>query len=200
MEALNDLNETFRLFGQLEKPSEKEREARICSCYKLALRLLVAKSHESNPAKVAMWCRFLAQLVMQPKHRIICVRMAIKANLDVRNYGVAHRFISVLLPLNLMDKSTQESQDAICKENNFQDFAALPYTCPGCGKNTPSTEDKCQDCGRNILLCNQTLELITTPTYCQCEYCLAILSGALIGNKCSICLSGNLIEKTGIQK
>lgn len=87
--------------GQLERIAEKEREARICGCYKFALKLLIAKSHESNPARVALWCRFLAQLVMQPKHRIICVRMAIKTNLDVKNYGVAARFINMLIPLNL---------------------------------------------------------------------------------------------------
>ena len=150
----------------MERPFDKEREARICSCYKFALKLLIAKSHESNPTKVALWTRFLAQLVMQPKHRIICVRMAIKSNLEVQNYGVASRFINILLPLNLvryfkclyleikMDKALQETQFAVCKQHNFEDFSLIPYTCPVCNNSTSVGNEKCQSCGTNIILCN----------------------------------------------
>ena len=102
-----------------------------------------------------MWCKYLASLTtMQPKHRLICVRMAIKANLEVRNYGVAARFVEMLLPLNLMDKSQQEEQLAICKENKLEDHSLLPYTCPSCTQPTSPGLDKCTKCQSPILLCN----------------------------------------------
>jgi len=196
IEALNDFNETFRLFALLERPQEKEKEARVCSCYKLALKLLIAKSHESDHIKVALWSRFLAQLLLQPKHRIICVRMAIKENMEVRNFGVAGRFINILLPLNLMDKSTQETHLQICKEHHMEDCSVTYYKCPICNQETPSGNEKCKHCSASILLCGHTLEIITGGTYLQCEYCLGILSQDFEGNhKCTICLHGNLLEK-----
>jgi len=200
MEGLNSINQTFGLFGQLVNPSDKEREARICSTYKLALKLLIAKAHEPSARKVAIWCRFLAELVaMQPKHRIICARMAIKSNMDVKNYGVAARFIEVLLPLNLMDKSQLEAQHAVCKENNMQDQTLIPYTCPACTKLVSVGLEKCSNCQTPVLLCHHTLEIITTVAYYQCTYCLAILSGDIgHNNKCTICLCGNLTQRNRV--
>jgi len=122
--------------------------------------------------------------------------MAIKANMEVRNFGVASRFINMLLPLNLMDKTTQESHLQVCKDNSLEDSSLPIFKCPVCNQETSLGNEKFTHCSSHILFCSQTLEVITTLTYFQCNYCLAILSQDMEGNpKCPICLCGNLVEK-----
>jgi hypothetical protein len=62
---------------------------------------LIAKKG-ADVQKSAVLTSFLSQLPLQPKHRIICIRMAIKSNLDANNFGIAANLIQLILPLNLV--------------------------------------------------------------------------------------------------
>lgn len=92
------------LLASLANAQSKQKEAAVCATYKLALKLLISitKAQQNDPKKKALLTANLAELLLQPKHRIICIRMAIKNNMEVGNYGVAARFIEMLLPLNLV--------------------------------------------------------------------------------------------------
>lgn len=177
MDGLSEVNEALYLFAQLPDPSTKKKEIQICRYYKVALKLLISKVNELNMDVVALWTRALAELPLLPKHRLVCVRMTIKANLEVGNFGVAAKFIQMILPLNLKDKAEQEAQLERCKQNELQDS--------GISVNS------------QFLLCNHTLEVIKDSTYFQCQVCDAVFS-AEIGQsgKCTFCSSDPLIEKS----
>lgn len=89
----------------LENPSQKEKEIRICSSYKFALLLLEARKKQ-NPEFAAEMAYELSKLNLQPKHRLICLRMAIKSNLQIKNFGYAAELLEVLLPLNLVNHTS----------------------------------------------------------------------------------------------
>lgn len=78
--------------------TQRQKEIAICNLYKHAFRLLIAidwcDEHNERPFK-AILSRFLADLSLQPKHRVIAMRMAITNNLQSQNYGVAAKFIRV---------------------------------------------------------------------------------------------------------
>jgi hypothetical protein len=91
----------------LEDPLVKQKEAKISSIYKLALKILVLRSGLEEPGnsnKIATLSVFLSELSLQPKHRVICIRMAIKSNLHIKNYGISARLLQMILPLNLVHK------------------------------------------------------------------------------------------------
>jgi hypothetical protein len=46
-------------------------------------------------AHIAMLTKFLADLPLLPRHRLICYRMAIKWNMEAKNYGIAASLIRV---------------------------------------------------------------------------------------------------------
>jgi len=187
-EALQDVDETLKLFASL-KDYSRQKEAAICATYKLALKLLIARGTEINSEKIAFITAFLADLQLQPKHRMICLRMAIKASIDTMNYGVAARFLDIILPLNLVDKSSLEIQMAACKEKNLLN-SIEDFPCLNCNNSCSSGCGKCPKCGIQILLCFQTLALINSVNYCWCDYCHANLSLQFGGtDKCTFCYS-----------
>jgi hypothetical protein len=59
------------------------------------LLLLEIKKAEQNPPKAALLTRIMAEVTIQPKHRLVCVRMAVNKNLEARNYKVTARLIKV---------------------------------------------------------------------------------------------------------
>lgn len=68
----------------------------MCTSYKLLfLLLLESRKSEDNVVKGALLSRILADIPVQPKHRLVCFRMAIRKNLQVRNYKTTARFIKV---------------------------------------------------------------------------------------------------------
>jgi hypothetical protein len=53
----------------------------------------------------AILARFLGDLVIQPKHRLVLMRMAATKNFEVGNFGIAARFIRVNFLGNFTDFS-----------------------------------------------------------------------------------------------
>jgi hypothetical protein len=74
----------------LENPLLKQKEAKICAVYKYALTILLATKREGiTPDELGWITRFLAELPLQPNHRIVCIRMGIRYALELKNYGFA---------------------------------------------------------------------------------------------------------------
>lgn len=96
--------------GQHSNPLEKQKQIRVCTTYKLALQILLAKKTETDVKRNALLSAALADLVIHPKHKLICIRMAINNNLQANNFGIAARFIDILLPLNLVTFSFTETE------------------------------------------------------------------------------------------
>eukprot|EP01117_Protostelium_nocturnum_P005853 TRINITY_DN2111_c0_g1_i2.p1 TRINITY_DN2111_c0_g1~~TRINITY_DN2111_c0_g1_i2.p1 ORF type:complete len:1328 (-),score=528.23 TRINITY_DN2111_c0_g1_i2:125-4108(-) len=139
-DALKDVNQTLKYFVSISNPKEKQRESKICAIYKHALLILIAKASTQDQIKVASLTRQLAEIALQPKHRLICIRMAIKCNMDVGNFGISARFLETLLPLNLVDKSKLEANLVQCNENGRSN-AHCPFDlCPTCQRQTNGRE------------------------------------------------------------
>jgi len=119
LDALEDVNQSLKLFVSLSNPRAKEKEIRICATYKFALLLLEEKK-KTTPERAAELTYHLTKLNLQPKHRLICIRMAIKSNIQVKNFGYASELIQMILPLNLTDKNSQEEQLELCKQNGLE--------------------------------------------------------------------------------
>lgn len=76
----------------------KMKEMEVCQHYRSALILLMeikSCDDDNQPEYAAIFARFLGEIIIQPKHRIVCMRMAINKNMQMRNYGIASRFLLV---------------------------------------------------------------------------------------------------------
>jgi hypothetical protein len=78
-----------------------KKDIKFAVAYKVAILLLLElevlrKEEEKNLVKSSLLTKFLAYLPLQPKHRVVCIRMAINKNLASQNYGVAARLIEVI--------------------------------------------------------------------------------------------------------
>lgn len=81
----------------MSNPTLVQRELKMCVSYKLLLVLLLeSRKSENNVSRGAYLSRILADVPVQPKHRLVCFRMAIRKNMTARNYRTAARFIRVI--------------------------------------------------------------------------------------------------------
>lgn len=132
---------------------------RLCVAYKLALKLLIEiKLVEKDPAgdrgKLAVYAKLLSDARLLPKHRVICVRMAVNKNIEAGNYGVAARLLQTLLPLQLPDHASHETKLKKCEEEKLADGALPPpYTCPACSTSVSVGASVCPTCGRTPYFC-----------------------------------------------
>lgn len=88
-------------------PQAVKGETNFCVAYKVALWLLIAiRELEGTLAsqfgentevinKMALWSKFLTEIPLKPNHRAVCVRMAIKRNMQAKNYGIAGKLLEV---------------------------------------------------------------------------------------------------------
>ena len=106
-DALLTLDEAFLALAK-ERSLGKEvgQQAVICAHYKIAClllqeigRLQKAEGDGAVGAKeeMARLSRHLGSLALQAKHRISCVRTAIKRNMEVQNYRFAGQMLEMLL-------------------------------------------------------------------------------------------------------
>ncbi|KAI0529076.1 hypothetical protein KFK09_001622 [Dendrobium nobile] len=86
--------------------SDIKAQATICAHYKIAVAILqeivrLQKVHGSSTIsakeEIARLSRHLASLPLLAKHRINCIRTAIKRNIDVQNFGYAKQMLDLLL-------------------------------------------------------------------------------------------------------
>eukprot|EP01119_Soliformovum_irregulare_P022277 TRINITY_DN7596_c0_g1_i1.p1 TRINITY_DN7596_c0_g1~~TRINITY_DN7596_c0_g1_i1.p1 ORF type:complete len:1781 (-),score=598.60 TRINITY_DN7596_c0_g1_i1:21-5363(-) len=195
-EALNDIETTITTLGSLPEIKSHQREMKTAANYKLVLQLLLEiKKAERNPTKSALLTRILADVAVQPKHRVVCIRMAINKNMDVRNWGIAARLIKSVLPLNLKDGKLLEEKLKICQENGETNQQQFPSICQCCSNSINAGEQTCSLCNTPVQFCCKTYQPITSSSFMQCTFCdMAFSAFAVtdVSGKCPHCRYGSL--------
>lgn len=87
-------------------PSVNRSDIKFAVAYKLSLLILhklkQLESEKSNLATMALLTKFLADIPLQPKHRVVCMRMAINRNMEANNFGLASRLLEVFFRLFIL--------------------------------------------------------------------------------------------------
>ncbi|GBG58839.1 hypothetical protein CBR_g239 [Chara braunii] len=175
VDALACFNESFvALSKEFTAGKDVKSQARICSQYKIAVLLLqeIAKLQKEVGVgvkeEVARMARHLSALPLQPKHRISCVRTAIKKNMDVHNYGYAKRMLDFLLVKAPPNKQAElKGMINICVQRGLVDRAI----------DGPEDSSK---------FCAGTLGRLPTIGHDTCDVCSANFS-ALSLSGCPVC-------------
>ncbi|PKA66272.1 hypothetical protein AXF42_Ash006969 [Apostasia shenzhenica] len=116
-DALSCFNEAFlALAKDLSKGSDIKAQAIICAQYKVAVAILqeITRLQKvqgpgviSAKEEMARLSRHLGSLPLLVKHRINCIRTAIKRNMEVQNFAYAKQMLDLLLskaPPNKQDE------------------------------------------------------------------------------------------------
>ncbi|TYG45991.1 hypothetical protein ES288_D11G220300v1 [Gossypium darwinii] len=182
-DSLSCFNEAFlALAKDNSRGADIKAQATICAQYKIAVTLLQEISRLqkvqgpralSAKDEMARLSRHLGSLPLQAKHRINCIRTAIKRNMDVQNYGYAKQMLELLLSKAPPGKQEElRSLIDICVQRGLTNKSIDPL------------EDPSQFCGA-------TLSRLSTIGYDVCDLCGAKFS-ALSTPGCIICGMGSI--------
>ncbi|OMP02070.1 hypothetical protein COLO4_11380 [Corchorus olitorius] len=188
-DALSCFDEAFlALAKDNSRGADIKAQATICAQYKIAvtllqeiLRLQKVQGPRALSAKdeMARLSRHLGSLPLQAKHRINCIRTAIKRNMDVQNYGYAKQMLELLLSKAPPGKQEElRSLIDICVQRGLTNKSIDPL------------EDPSQFCGA-------TLSRLSTIGYDVCDLCGAKFS-ALSAPGCIICGMGSIKRSDAI--
>nr|XP_043614455.1 uncharacterized protein LOC122586532 [Erigeron canadensis]XP_043614456.1 uncharacterized protein LOC122586532 [Erigeron canadensis] len=182
-DALSCFDEAFlALAKDYSRGADVKAQATICAQYKIAVTLLQeigrlqkvqGASAISAKDEMARLSRHLGSLPLQAKHRINCIRTAIKRNMDVQNYGYAKQMLELLLSKAPAGKQDElRSLIDICVQRGLTNKSIDPL------------EDPSQ-------FCAATLSRLSTIGYDICDLCGAKFS-ALASPGCIICGMGSI--------
>lgn len=182
-DALSCLDEAFlALAKDQSREADIKAQATICAQYKIAVALLqeIARLQRVQGAgalsakeEMARLSRHLASLPIQAKHRINCIRTAIKRNMEVQNYAYAKQMLDLLY-----SKAPPTKQDELkslidmCVQRGLTNKSIDPF------------EDPSQ-------FCSVTLSRLSTIGHDVCDLCGAKFS-ALSAPGCVICGMGSI--------
>eukprot|EP01133_Synstelium_polycarpum_P005698 gene5698-6582_t len=110
---------------------------------------------------------------------VVCAKMAIRYNIEAKNYGVAARLVDTLILLpstSFGERDILESQLSLCKENGCSNQALPMYICPQCKSSASFEQSTRCSCSRPIRWCFLTYEIIKDLTYLQCNFCSSTYS------------------------
>ncbi|RAL46724.1 hypothetical protein DM860_005003 [Cuscuta australis] len=182
-DALSCFDEAFlALAKDQSRGVDIKAQGTICAQYKIAVTLLQeinrlqkvqGPSAISAKDEMARLARHLGSLPLLAKHRINCIRTAIKRNMDVQNYGYAKQMLELLLskaPLSKQDEL--RSLIDVCVQRGLSNKSIDPL------------EDPSQ-------FCAATLGRLSTIGYDVCDLCGAKFS-ALSSPGCIICGMGSI--------
>ncbi|KAL5557071.1 hypothetical protein UlMin_039307, partial [Ulmus minor] len=182
-DALSCFDEAFlALAKDQSRGADIKAQATICAQYKLAVNLLQeigrlqrvqGPSAISAKDEMARLSRHLGSLPLLAKHRINCIRTAIKRNMEVQNYAYSKQMLELLL-----SKAPPSKQD---------ELRSLIDMCAQRGltnKSIDPLEDPSQ-------FCYATLSRLSTIGYDVCDLCGAKFS-ALSTPGCIICGMGSI--------
>ncbi|XP_019431580.1 PREDICTED: uncharacterized protein LOC109338738 isoform X3 [Lupinus angustifolius] len=182
-DALSCFDEAFlALAKEQSRGSDIKAQATICAQYKIAVTLLreigrLQKVHGpsaiSAKDEMARLSRHLGSLPLLAKHRINCVRTAIKRNMEVQNYAYSKQMLELLL-----SKAPANKQD---------EFRSLIDLCVQRGLTNKSI-DPLEDPSH---LCAATLSRLSTIGYDVCDLCGAKFS-AVTAPGCIVCGMGSI--------
>ncbi|KAK9012961.1 hypothetical protein V6N11_040990 [Hibiscus sabdariffa] len=182
-DSLSCFDEAFlALAKDNSRGADIKAQATICAQYKIAvtllqeiLRLQKVQGPRALSAKdeMARLSRHLGSLPLQAKHRINCIRTAIKRNMDVQNYAYAKQMLELLLSKAPPGKQEElRSLIDICVQRGLTNKSIDPL------------EDPSQ-------FCAATLSRLSTIGYDVCDLCGAKFS-ALSAPGCIICGMGSI--------
>ncbi|KAI5057844.1 hypothetical protein GOP47_0027859 [Adiantum capillus-veneris] len=190
-DALACLDEGFLALAKDQSLGQDIRQqATICAQYKLAvlllqeiLRLQKVQGPNALSAKdeIARLARHLSTLPLWAKHRTICIRTAIKRNMDVQNFAFAKSMLDLLFskaPPNKQDEL--RSLINICIQRGSSD------------KSIDPSEDPSQ-------FCAATLGRLSTIGHDVCDICgskFSMLSSPL----CTMCGMGTVSRSDAVLK
>lgn len=182
-EALSCFDEAFLALAQDQsRGADIKAQATICAQYKIAVALLqeIARLQKvqgpsmiSAKEEMARLSRHLGSLPLLAKHRINCVRTAIKRNMEVQNYAYGKQMLDLLL-----SKAPPTKQD---------ELKSLIDMCMQRGlsnKSIDPQEDPSQ-------FCAATLSRLSTIGHDICSLCGAKFS-ALSAPGCIVCGMGSI--------
>ncbi|KAH1202741.1 hypothetical protein GmHk_17G049134 [Glycine max] len=182
-DALSCFDEAFlALAKEQSREIDIKAQATICAQYKIAVTLLqeigrLQKVHGpsaiSAKDEMGRLSRHLGSLPLLAKHRINCIRTAIKRNMDVQNYAYSKQMLELLL-----SKAPPSKQD---------EFRSLIDLCVQRGltnKSIDPLEDPSQ-------FCSATLSRLSTIGYDVCDLCGAKFS-AVTAPGCIVCGMGSI--------
>jgi hypothetical protein len=182
-DAMSCLDEAFLAMAKdLSLGTDIKPQARICAQYKIAVLLLQeivrlqrveGQGSVSAREEMARLARHLSTLPLQAKHRIVCIRTAIKRNMDVQNYAFSKQMLDLLL--------------SKAPANKQEDLRALIAVCVQRGLNDRTIDGE-EDPSQ---FCAATLGRLPTIGHDSCDCCGAKFS-ALASAGCTICGMGTV--------
>ncbi|KAM0850692.1 hypothetical protein ACQ4PT_052910 [Festuca glaucescens] len=182
-DALNCLDEAFlALAKDQSREADIKAQATICAQYKIAVALLqeIARLQRVQGAgtlsakeEMGRLSRHLASLPIQAKHRINCIRTAIKRNMEVQNFAYAKQMLDLLY-----SKAPPTKQD---------ELRSLIDMCVQRGLSNKSI-DPLEDPSQ---FCAVTLSRLSTIGHDVCDLCGAKFS-ALSAPGCVVCGMGSI--------
>lgn len=188
-DALSCFDEAFlALAKDQSRGADIKAQATICAQYKIAVTLLQeisrlqkvqGSSAISAKDEMARLSRHLGSLPLLAKHRINCIRTAIKRNMDVQNYAYSKQMLELLL-----SKAPPGKQD---------ELRSLIDICVHRGLSNKSI-DPLEDPSQ---FCAATLSRLSTIGYDVCDLCGAKFS-ALSTPGCIICGMGSIKRSDAI--
>ncbi|XP_050206806.1 uncharacterized protein LOC126656312 isoform X2 [Mercurialis annua] len=188
-DALSCFDEAFlALAKDNSRGADIKSQATICAQYKIAVTLLqeitrLQKVHGpsalSAKDEMARLSRHLGSLPLLAKHRINCIRTAIKRNMEMQNFAYSKQMLELLL-----SKAPPSKQD---------ELRSLLDMCVQRGSSNKSI-DPLEDPSQ---FCAATLSRLSTIGYDVCDLCGAKFS-ALSAPGCIICGMGSIKRSDAI--
>ncbi|KAJ8453150.1 hypothetical protein Cgig2_008034 [Carnegiea gigantea] len=182
-DALSCFDEAFlALAKDQSRGSDIKAQATICAQYKIAVTLLQEigrLQRVQGPAAIsakdemARLSRHLGSLPLLAKHRISCIRTAIKRNMEVQNYAYSKQMLELLL-----------SKAPSGKQEELRTLIDLCVQRGLTNKSIDPMEDPSQ-------FCAATLSRLSTIGYDVCDLCGAKFA-ALSAPGCIICGMGSI--------
>lgn len=182
-DALSCFDEAFlALAKEQSRGSDIKAQATICAQYKLAVTLLreigrLQKVHGpsaiSAKDEMARLSRHLGSLPLLAKHRINCIRTAIKRNMEVQNYAYSKQMLELLF-----------TKAPPSKQEEFRTLIDLCVQRGLTNKSIDPLEDPSQ-------FCSATLSRLSTIGYDVCDLCGAKFS-AVTAPGCIVCGMGSI--------
>lgn len=182
-DALSCFDEAFlALAKDHSRGADIKAQATICAQYKIAVTLLqeIARLQKvqgpsaiSAKDEMARLSRHLGSLPLLAKHRINCIRTAIKRNMEVQNYAYSKQMLELLL-----------SKAPPSKQEELRGLVDLCVQRGSSNKSIDPLEDPSQ-------FCAATLSRLSTIGYDVCDLCGAKFS-ALSTPGCIICGMGSI--------
>ncbi|XP_068641755.1 uncharacterized protein [Aristolochia californica] len=182
-DALSCLDESFLALAKDQSRGDDIRaQATICAQYKIAVTLLqeigrLQKVHGpsaiSAKDEMARLARHLGSLPLLARHRMSCIRTAIKRNMEVQNYAYTKQMLDLLY-----SKAPPSKQD---------ELRSLIDMCIQRGLSNKSI-DPMEDPSQ---FCSATLSRLSTIGHDVCDLCGAKFS-AVTSPGCIICGMGSI--------